>query len=150
MSKITAFVAAVGQVTTIAKAFWKAGDDAKRARLEVEFSHAVLELHQKQLAVVEDYQVVLESNVALKKQLADYDKWEQERTRYSLCDVGSGTMVRVLDPDKARGEPLHWLCTHCYESRKKGFFHKHGRVFNHYKCDGCGSEIDALKQYPKG
>jgi rubredoxin len=147
-TEITAFVTALGHATNIAKALINARDEVKRTSLAVEFNEAIIDVQTKQLAVVEKNQSLLAANEALNKQLAAYDRWEQEKSRYRLENVGAGAVVFALDPDKASGDALHWLCPHCYESRKKGFFQRHGKVFNHYKCDGCGSEIDALKGYP--
>jgi len=146
--EIAAFITALGHATNIAKALVYERDEAKRNAAYSELIGALADTKTQYLAIVEDKQKLLESNEDLKKRIAEYDKWEHEKTRYSLQNVGAGVVVYVLDPDKARGEALHWLCTHCYENRKKGFLHRHGKIPNHYKCDGCGSEIDAIKRYP--
>lgn len=147
-TEIIAFATALSHATNIAKAAIQARDDSKRIEALTELNGALSDLHVKHLAVVQNQQSLLEANEALKRQIAAHDKWEQEKARYRLENVGAAAIVFALDPAKAAGEALHWLCPRCYEGRKRGFFQKHGKVLNHYRCDGCGSEIDALKAYP--
>lgn len=147
-TEIAAFVTALGHATNIAKALINARDEVKRTDLAVEFNAALIDLQAKQFAVVEKNQSLLAVNETLSKQIAAYDTWEKEKSRYRLENVGAGTVVFALDPAQASGDVLHWLCPHCYEARRKGFFQRFGIVLNHYRCDSCGSEIHALKKYP--
>lgn len=147
-TEILAFATAVSHVTNIAKAAIQARDESKRNEALTELNGALAELTVRHLEIAQKQQALLEQNEDLKNKIVAYDKWEQEKTRYRLENVGAGAIVRSLNPAHAAGEPLHWLCPHCYESRKKGFFQSHGRTYNHYKCATCGAEIQALESYP--
>ncbi len=147
-TEIAAFITALRHATDIVKTAIQSRDERKRQDALAELKGAFAELQVRHLAVAQSQQALLEQNEALKEQLAAYDKWEQEKTRYKRENVGAGVIVLSLDPAQASGEALHWLCPHCYEGRKKGVFQRFGRVPNHYRCDGCGSEIDAVKRYP--
>ncbi len=146
---ITAAITALSHASNVTKTLFEARDEVKRTTAVVELNGALADFQTKQLALIEDYRALLDSNKKLKEQLATYDKWEQEKSRYKRENVGAAAIVQSLDPAKACGDAPHWLCSHCFEDRKKGFFQRHGRGGNHYKCDNCGCEIDALKSYPK-
>ena len=146
-TEIIAFVTSVAHITKVAKALFQARDEVKRTEIFIELNGALADTQTKHLAVIQGHQKLVEANESLKKQLDSYDKWEHEKSRYRLENVGYAAVVYALNSAVAGGEAPHWICAHCYQTRKKGFFQAHGKV-NHFKCDGCGLEIDALKTFP--
>ena len=118
-TEIVAFITALGHATNIAKALINARDEVKRTALDVEFNEALIDVQTKQLAIVEKNQSLLATNEALNNQLAAYDKWELEKTRYVLRQLPSGGFVYALNPAQQGSDPPYWLCTNCYESRHK-------------------------------
>jgi hypothetical protein len=127
MTEIIAFAGAVSHVTNIAKAIFDTRDELKLRELKLEFSAALLDLHHKQLKIAQDYQAVLESNEAIKKQLATYEQWQQESDRYKLHQLEPGIFVYALKPEFATTQPAHWLCTTCYQDRQKSILHRQSK-----------------------
>src|SRR5439155_18917083 len=119
MNEIAAFIIAVSHVTNVAKAFFQAKSDSIRDTARSELLEMLLDLNAKAMSIQALYQKESESVVALKAQLAAYDKWEQESARYSFRKVGDASFVYALDPAQASNQAPHWLCPNCYKDRKK-------------------------------
>lgn len=69
---------------------------------------------------------------------------ETEKDRYELKKVATGAFAYVLKESMANGQPPHWICTQCYQNRKKSFLQiattaPERKVF--YKCSVCSSTI---------
>lgn len=65
----------------------------------------------------------------LEQTVAEYEKWEAERSRYSLVSVGrsGGVSVYLLRQDAAHEEePPHYICPRCYERRVKSILQRDG------------------------
>src|ERR1035438_8472472 len=118
MNELFGFITAVGHATNVAKTFFQAHTEVERDAVRLEFHSAILDIEAKISDVQTRYQILLESNESLKNQLADYDKWEQEKSRYSLKRVGSGGFVYTLNPAQKTHDPPHWLCANCYNQRQ--------------------------------
>ena len=134
MTEIAAFTTAVSHAINIAKAIVETRDETKLSGLKLEFSAALLELHHKQLSVAQDYQAVLDTNEAIKKQLAAYERWEQESQRYQLHQLSPGILVYALKPEHASAQPTHWLCAACFDERKKSVLQRAGKNGDLYNC----------------
>lgn len=62
---------------------------------------------------------LLEEVRELKEQIASLEAWNAEKQRYALAEPWSGAVVYALKESAASGEPPHYICTHCYEDRRK-------------------------------
>lgn len=147
----TAFVTALGHATNIAKALINAHDEVNRTNLAIEFNAALIDVQTKHMAVIEKNQSLLQANETLNKQLAAYDKWEQEKTRYMLAQLPSGGFVYIRDPAQQPGDPPHWLCTNCYESRYKSVLQlaipKTGEPY--WFCPKCENKVLSRGMWPQ-
>lgn len=61
------------------------------------------------------------------EKLARFERWESERVRYELKDVGAGALAYSIKPDAQAAEPLHQICAHCYEDRIKSILQASSR-----------------------
>jgi competence protein ComGF len=139
MQEIIGLITAVSHVTNITKSFVQAHNEAQRSSLQIELNGAMLELQGKLGALQVNYQALVESNDSLKKQLATFQRWEQERSRYQLVKRGAGTFIYGLKTDHANEEPAHWLCPNCFESGRKSILQWLSAVF--YKCPACDKQF---------
>lgn len=86
---------------------------------------------------------LLQENAELKQKASAVDEWNKQAARYQLKDYGGGTFAYELTPEHAQGEPLHRLCTVCFQNKRKSILH-----FSHvtalkqdlYKCMPCNTE----------
>jgi len=121
--EIVAFVTAMGHATNILKAAIDARDESKRREALAELNSAFADVQARHLAIIQNQLTLLEEKEALKKQIADYDKWEEESARYALGEIAPGFVAYVLKLDHAPGEPAHWLCATCYKDRQTSILH---------------------------
>src|SRR5258705_1817703 len=85
---------------------------------------AVIELQEKILAAREAQTVLLDRVDELEKEVASFERWEREKQRYELKDLGWGAFAYMLKPPERGTEPPHWLCTNCYEHNHKALIQR--------------------------
>ena len=59
----------------------------------------------------------------LKKEIAQFEEWENQKVRYKLYSPWDSAVVYAITEANSRGEPPHWLCTKCFENRKRSFLY---------------------------
>ena len=55
----------------------------------------------------------------LERQIAEYDNWEREKSRYELASVGRSYLYILKQTYLVDAEPRHYICPHCYQDRRK-------------------------------
>ena len=118
-SALLAFFGAANNATNILKAVLETRDKIKLGELHLKFTEALLELESHQLSVTQSYQALATENESLKKQIAAYERWDQESQRYELHELAPGIHVYALKQEHASGHPVYWLCAACYNDGKK-------------------------------
>ncbi len=79
---------------------------------------------------------------------AKLEKWDAEKQKYELKQIsGLGAFAYMLKLEARGTEPLHWLCTQCYENRKKSVVQIFGEMGadSIYKCPGCTAVFRARR-----
>src|SRR6185437_11648582 len=113
VSEVFAGIGAFKSMLDMAKALKDINDATIR-------NGAVIELQEKILAAREAQSAALERISELEKQVADFETWNADKQKYELKKVAStGALAYMLKPEARGGEPPHWVCTHCYENRKR-------------------------------
>jgi rubrerythrin len=91
-----------------------------------------------------------ETITKMQQQLAEYDKWEQENTRYVLRQLDSGGFIYSLKPTQELDDPPHWLCTNCYAERHKSILQlsipEKGEAY--WVCPKCKNKVMARGAWP--
>jgi len=134
MNELVAFIGAVSHVANVGKTLLQAHTQAERDAVRIEFSDALIAVQGKIAEVQTSHYALLEAHEALKKQLATYDRWEQERARYALQELVPGVLAYRLKTDEQPGEPQHWLCPTCYDERKKTILQRAGKGSGTFEC----------------
>ena len=76
---------------------------------------------------------------ALEQEIADLHDWDVEKTRYGLVQVSENVaaFAYLLKKDAAQvGEPLHYICTQCYQDRVKSII-QYNRTTRRHICPKC-------------
>jgi hypothetical protein len=124
--------------------------DASVIRAKVlELNTQIATAQERALSALSDQFTLLERVSELEKQVADFETWETEKLRYELKNVARGATVYVLKEDACSSEDAHWICTTCYQQRKKSIMQRvssgeqSGRDFRtaKWRCAPCGTEI---------
>lgn len=86
----------------------------------IELQLAILSAQNSALAAQNEQSLLLERIRTLEQDVADMKAWEAEQEKYELSEVYPGAFAYVLKEQAQAAEPSHWLCTTCYQERKKG------------------------------
>jgi rubrerythrin len=146
---MTDFSRVVGLVTGISQATKRlldARQEPKINEVAIHLQGIVLDLQSEMLMIQSDYQQVLRAREDLEKKLAAYENWEAQRARYHLERVGQGIFVYALNTDHQGSEPVHWLCTRCYDNKQKSILQR--VETNDYCCPVCKMQISPTKCLP--
>lgn len=87
----------------------------------IELQSAILSAQSSALAANSDQAAMVEQIRTLKEEIANVKAWEAQKQRYKLVSPWQGTVIYALKKQSCDSEPPHWICTHCYENRAKGF-----------------------------
>ena len=134
MNEIAAFLASTVQLINLAKAAVSTRDEAKLIDLKIDLGNAILELQEKQAAVISQNQAALLANEEFKKEIAAFDKWEQDSKRYKLHSLEGSNFVYALQNGQAHGQPAHWLCAACFHDRVKSILQSQDQYGQNWNC----------------
>lgn len=96
---------------------------------------AVIDLQDKILSAREAQTALLERIGELEKQVATFENWEAEKQNYQLVTIYEDTLAYARKPDPNGTIPPHFLCTTCYEDRKKRILQRADAA--HVACPDC-------------
>lgn len=111
---------------------------------------AVFTLQREILAAQAAQMSLVEKVAQLEKTIATYDKWEKEKKRYQLTELAPGTAVYLVK-DRSRGtDPVHAICTNCYENHQKSILHimKDYLGVAHINCPRCKLKVTCYAERP--
>ncbi|SUZ34091.1 hypothetical protein ROE7235_03873 [Roseibaca ekhonensis] len=82
---------------------------------------------------------------ALKDELHEAQVFKSDLDRYTLWETQTGAIVYRLEKAIQDGEPIHYLCTNCIESKRKSILQgtKH-----HRSCPCCKAGFSFERQAP--
>ncbi len=118
----TTIAAAIGGLRTagdIARSILDLKIDSEISEKVIELQRQILSAQEAALSTQQLQMELLETKRQLEKEIADLKAWDRERENYELKDIARGTFAYVPKPNPNTSEPFHWLCTNCFETRKK-------------------------------
>jgi len=89
----------------------------------------------------------------LEKEITRLEAWSAEKQRYQLTKLGNyGVHAYALKKSMSNSEPPHYICTNCYEDRRKSILQPQKRNGGRFMllCPKCESEfhVNFLKAIP--
>ena len=104
----------------------KAAGETVKAMIDLRdaavFHSKAIELQQQISAALADAISAYESQTTalqrvreLEEKVAKFEKWDAEKNRYEMKNIGWGATVYMLKPEARSTEPPHWVCAHCYQ-----------------------------------
>ena len=137
--EITAVLSILEKATKVAHAILNVGEKSGLKKEAIELQTIITSLHSQILTMYAHYSELLQVKNDLEKKLMDYENWDETKSQYKLEEVAPGVFVFSLKEDNRVSEPNHWLCTNCFDDRKKSILQRHGTV--KYLCPKCKNEI---------
>lgn len=119
----------------------KKGADIATATREL--NNLLLAAQSDALAAQSEQFAVIEEIRNLKEKIMSLEAWQAEKQRYSLKEVGVGGFAYALKDIASNGEPMHYLCTNCYQDGCKSILNqkRNPRRFNELRCPKCNSSV---------
>ena len=95
------------------------------------------------IAAQTDQMTMLQRVNDLEKEVANLKAWNTEKDNYELTTIARGATAYMLKPDVRDSKPPHWLCTQCFEDRRRSILQLVNEIGGHwiYNCPGCSSKI---------
>jgi hypothetical protein len=143
MSAIGAVATSLNTAVNIAKAMIELRDWSTAQGKVIELQQAILGAQDSLFAANQERAALVESVSDLEKEVTSLKAWETEKKRYQLEQVFGGAFAYVLKEETRGTEPIHWICTACYESGKKSILQAINTEDRKtvYRCPVCTSKI---------
>jgi hypothetical protein len=77
----------------------------------------------------------------LEAELGKFQRWEDEKARYKLCQFPTGSFAYVIRPEAQGDEPIHHLCANCMDRAVKSTLQPWG--IGVLKCSTCQTIVRA-------
>ena len=144
IAEITALLGLTGATTGAISGATTAAKDIKALfdKPDIDVTSAkqlVSELYDKLLKAQTDHISIKGALLDLQEEQRRIDHFKAQAARYALVQTDMGAMVYELKPACAEGEPIHCLCTACYEKQVKSILQPAG--FNTLGCPTCAGQF---------
>lgn len=152
MPDITAIAQAFGALKAmkdIAETMIGLRDATAFRERQIEFQGKIIDAQSALSALQDERSSLIERVSALEKEVTGLKKWGADKEKYQLQAVsGLGSLAYMLKPDARGSEPPHWLCTQCYENRKKSIMQPHASAVQYsvWKCPECENSFHAYSR----
>jgi len=144
MSAVSGLMTSLRAVVEITKAM-KDLDSAIALQIKTfELTREIMSAQSYAMEAVAAQSALLDRVRQLEEEKAKLEAWESEKQRYELQDVDRGFFAHVLKPGMENGEPLHALCTTCYQRGLKSFLQSRGHIIVHdhyWFCPACKTQV---------
>lgn len=119
-------------ITSAALAAYNHASNIIKSLFELKTSTAIIEqlnILNKELFAIHSSNLELQQQLSaahteianLKKEIAGFEVWDNQKVRYKLYSPWNGAIVYAVTEANSNGEPAHWLCTKCFDERKRAF-----------------------------
>src|SRR5215472_1424272 len=122
MPDLTAIAQALGAIKAmkdLGEAMIALRDTAAFRERQIEFQGKIIEAQESISAIQQERSLLIERIDELEKQITDLKRWDAEKQRYKLVEVGPGAYAYVITPEAQGSGPEHLICPTCYEHAKK-------------------------------
>jgi phosphatidate phosphatase APP1 len=143
LASIQSAVGGLKTAANIVSGFLKLKLTADMQTKVAELQAAILSAQSSALAANSDQFSLLEEKRRLEAKIAQLEAWEAEKQRYSLRELSPGAFAYVVKREAQGTEPVHAICTHCYQNGEKSILHwltSHLGVVE-FKCDRCEAKF---------
>jgi hypothetical protein len=90
---------------------------------------AIIELQEQILSAQGQQSALIERIQALETEVAFFERWDGEKQRYELKQLGHhGVFAYLLKKSEQAIEPAHWICPDCYEKHRKSILQQVSRM----------------------
>jgi hypothetical protein len=135
---------AVKAATEIVKTMVGLRESANILENSVELNRKIADVQIALNTALSEQATLVQTISDLKEEIAHMKTWETEKQRYELKRFYPGTFAYSPKEGYRGAEPIHYLCTNCYEDGKRSFLQATGRGDYGYQllfCHTCKMEL---------
>lgn len=145
LAEISAGLGSLKAAADIIKGMNAANTQTSINEVKITLQGYVFEAREALASAQEAQSVALERIRELEQQIVQFEDWERQKDRYELKPMREGPDAPVayaLKETMQPGEAAHWICSYCYEDRKKSPLQPEQRPRRTlvFKCHRCGAE----------
>ncbi|MHB1051198.1 MAG: hypothetical protein ACYC09_14055 [Bacteroidota bacterium] len=143
LAEISTALASVKTVTEIAKGILSLNKDVAVNEKAAELISTILLLQRDLISLQSDYADLLKTKENLLEELKQFNTWAKIESLYKLEEVSNGKYVYAPIDKELKNEPLHWLCSNCWEDKRKSIYQMTYDGANHktFTCPRCKNEF---------
>jgi len=127
----------------------KTAVDAQLLDAIKEINQEIIAAQGSNIAAQQEHAAMLDDVRELKSQIAQFEDWEQEKTRYELKPMDTGVRVYVFKLVEGSSEPAHEACPKCFKQRQISILQPIGTAswtspdgwFRKNHCPSCRSDF---------
>jgi predicted enzyme involved in methoxymalonyl-ACP biosynthesis len=136
---ITTALAGIKTMTEFATLAAKSKKDSAVAEKAIELNAVIIDLQSAILSIQAQNQDLLQRNNELEQKIAEIENWNATAEQYTLTEIALGVFVYTNKKNDEGGEPSHWLCTNCYQDKKKSIIQRESSISSRafYVCPNC-------------
>lgn len=150
IAELSTIVTGIKGTIDIAKGLKSAYDAHTITQAQTEILEKLFSLQIDALSLQEKHSALVNEKEELAKKLMEFEQWEKTESQYQLEEVHFGVFVYSPKESERSTEPKHWLCTNCWEERKKSILqcdYKHSEGAG-YTCPRCKTQIQMRFPHP--
>lgn len=146
IAEFAAGIAGLKTITELTSLVLKMNVDAAVRQKAEESNFAIINAQNLMIELQSKHQELLGEKDQLKKRLVEMENWEVESQKYTLTEFGFRAFVYTAKTNENDPTPKHWLCSECYQNRKKSILQRMGHDTKGalYLCHHCKSELHVM------
>jgi hypothetical protein len=151
LTVISGAISGLKTASDLAKAIVSTNTAVEVNAKAIELQRALLAAYGDALSAKETQSELQEEIRRLKSQAAQNEEFVADMKRYKLFEPWPGSPVYALKESMSSGEPAHYLCAYCYQSKKKAILYSGPGTKSpwcHLRCPACKTEIQSESMEP--
>ncbi|MCP3402829.1 hypothetical protein [Bradyrhizobium sp. CCGB20] len=128
IAEIAGGLAALKSASELSKVIIDIRDATVLQSKAIELQRQILAAQESALAANERQTTLLERVKSLEEEVVRLKKWDADKSRYELKNLGVGAFAYVPKPNSDIASPEHWLCVKCFDDGKRGVVQDQGRT----------------------
>lgn len=139
----SAGLASFSHLNTLVKSFFETRDRTINLEQVNALQSEIASIYAGYLALQQQCLSLIAEKDNLKKEIARFETWEEQKKRYKLYRPWKmSSIVYALEESQSNGEPPHWICADCYEDGKRRILQcRHGKSgYEEFFCK-CGAIV---------
>lgn len=139
IAEVSAIVTGIKATIEVAKGLKSSYDAHTITQAQSEILERLLAIQMDALALQEKHSTLINEKDELAKKLVQFEQWEKTESEYELQEIERGKFVYSSKNSQQSKKPTHWLCTQCWEDRKKSILQAshHTESEAEYICPRC-------------